>query len=122
MPISARQSGGLALRELLSLYDVGDTAETAHLRERIVGVAAEPGVARLRIKGHTAMAAGIDVTIEVDDERLSGSGSFMLCALLERFLAGACAINSFVRVSARLQREVSPWKVWPARIGERPLT
>ena len=121
LSLVGRASGGLALRELLALYDVGDTAETAHLRERLVGVSAAPGVARLRINGHTAMAAGIDVTLEIDDERLSGSGSFLMCALLERFLAGACAMNSFVRTSARLQRESGLWKTWPARVGERPL-
>jgi type VI secretion system protein ImpG len=114
-------TGGQALREALALYDVGDTAESGHLRERLVGVTAEPGVARLQVKGHTVMCAGIDVTLEVDDERLSGSGSFLLCAVIERFLAGACGLNSFVRVTAKLQRESGVWKTWPARIGDRPV-
>ncbi|MBA2920548.1 type VI secretion system baseplate subunit TssF [Sphingomonas sp. MAH-20] len=114
-------AGGQALREMLALYDVGDTTESGHLRDRLVGVSARPGVARLRINGHAAMCAGIDAVLEIDDERLSGSGSFLLCAAIERFLAGACAMNSFVRVSAKLQRESGVWKTWPARIGDRPL-
>ncbi|MET0308983.1 MAG: type VI secretion system baseplate subunit TssF [Sphingomonas sp.] len=114
-------SGGSALREALALYDLGDTPESGHLRDRLVGVTAQPGVARLNIKGHTAMCAGIDVTLEIDDERLTGSGSFLLCATIERFLAGACALNSFVRVSAKLQRENGMWKTWTPRIGDRPL-
>ncbi len=69
-------SGGQALREVLALYDVGDTPESGHLRERLVSVTSAPGVARLRLKGHTAMCAGTDVTLEIDDERLSGSGTF----------------------------------------------
>ncbi|WP_213982295.1 type VI secretion system baseplate subunit TssF [Sphingomonas sp. dw_22] len=114
-------AGGSALRETLALYDLGDTPESGHLRDRLVGVTAQPGVARLNIKGHTAMCAGIDVTLEIDDERLSGSGAFLLCAVIERFLAGACALNSFVRVSAKLQRENGLWKTWAPRIGDRPL-
>lgn len=114
-------AGARTLREVLALYDVGDSVETGHLRERLVGVEAAPGVARLRLKGHSAMCAGIDVVLEIDDERLSGSGAFMLCAVIERFLAGTCALNSFVRTSARLQRDSAVWKTWPPRIGDRPL-
>jgi type VI secretion system protein ImpG len=114
-------AGARTLREVLALYDVGDTPEGGHLRERLIEVHAAPGVARLRLKGHSAMCAGIDVTLEIDDERLSGSGAYMLCAVIERFLAGTCALNSFVRVRAQLQRESGTWKVWPPRIGDRPL-
>lgn len=114
-------AGAGALREALALYDLDDSAESLHLRERLVGVTAAPGVARLRLKGHTAVCSGIDVALEIDDDRLSGSGAFLMCAVIERFLAGACALNSFVRVSARLRQETETWKAWPARIGDRPL-
>lgn len=112
---------GEALREVLAIYDTGNTPDSEYLRERLISVTSSPGVARLRFKGHTAMCSGIDVTLELDDERLSGSGSFLLCAVVERFLAGACALNSFVRVTARLQRETGAWKTWAPRIGDRPL-
>jgi type VI secretion system protein ImpG len=121
LSLVGNRAGGQALREVLALYDVIDTPESLYLRDRLVGVHAAPGAARLRLKGHTAMCSGIDVTLEIDDERLSGSGAFLLCAVIERFLAGACALNSFVRVSAQLQRETSLWKTWAPRIGDRPL-
>lgn len=113
--------GTSALREVLALYDLGDTPETGYLRDRLKSIRAEPGVARMRLKGHSVMCAGLEVTLEIDDERLSGSGTYMLCAVIERFLAGACSLNSFVRMTARLQRESGVWKTWPARIGDRPL-
>lgn len=109
-----------ALREILAVHDTGHAADE-YLRERLIAVRSERGVARLRFRGHTVMCSGIDVTLEFDDERLSGSGSFLLCAVIERFLAGACALNSFVRVTGRLQREAGPWVSWPARRGDRPL-
>jgi type VI secretion system protein ImpG len=121
LSLAGGKLGAQALREVLALYDLTDTPESAHLRERLVGVTATPGVARMRLKGHTALCAGVDVTLEIDDDRLSGSGSFLLCAVLERFLATACALNSFVRLSAKLRRESGVWKTWTPRVGDREL-
>lgn len=121
LTLVGNEMAGEALREVLAIYDTGNTPDSEYLRERLISVSSSPGVARLRFKGHTAMCSGIDVTLEIDDERLSGSGSFLLCAVIERFLAGACALNSFVRVTARLQRETGAWKTWTPRIGDRPL-
>ncbi len=121
LSLAGGKAGGQALREVLALYDVTDTPESAHLRERLVGVSAAPGVARMRLKGHTALCAGVDVTLEIDDDRLSGSGSFLLCAVVERFLATACALNSFVRLSVKLRRESGVWKTWTPRVGDRAL-
>jgi type VI secretion system protein ImpG len=114
-------TGARALGEVLALYDTAETVESVHLRDRLVGVTAEAGVARIRLRGHAALASGVDVTLEVDDERLSGSGSFILCAVIERFLASTCALNSFVRMTVRLRHESHGWKTWPARMGTRPL-
>ena len=113
--------GAQVLREVLALYDVADTPESAGLRDRLVGVHAAPGVGRVRVGGHTAMVAGTDLTLEIDDERLSGSGAFLLTMVLERFLASACALNSFTRLSTRLRRETGAWRRWPARVGDREL-
>lgn len=121
LTLVGNELSGEALREVLAIYDTGNTPDSEYLRQRLIAVSSAPGVARLRFKGHTAMCSGIDVTLEIDDERLSGSGAFLLCAVIERFLAGACALNSFVRVTARLQRETGAWKTWPPRIGDRPL-
>lgn len=121
LSLAGGKLGAQALREVLALYDLTDTPESAHLRERLVGVTASPGVARMRLKGHTALCAGVDVTLEIDDDRLSGSGSFLMCAVLERFLATACALNSFVRLSAKLRREPGMWKTWTPRVGDREL-
>jgi type VI secretion system protein ImpG len=121
LTLVGNELSGEALREVLAIYDTGNTPDSEYLRERLIAVSSSPGVARLRFKGHTAMCSGIDVTLEIDDERLSGSGAFLLCAVVERFLAGACALNSFVRVTARLQRETGAWKTWTPRIGDRPL-
>ncbi|KQR84073.1 type VI secretion system baseplate subunit TssF [Sphingomonas sp. Leaf343] len=122
LSLSGGPKGAQALREVLALYDIVDTAESAHLRDRLVGVTSAPSVARMRLRGHSAVAAGVDVTLEIDDERLSGSGAFLLCAVIERFLSTACALNSFTRTSAKLRREPGLWKTWRPRVGTRDLT
>ncbi len=121
LSLAGGSRGAGAVREVLALYDVADTSETTSLRERLVSIHATPGVARMRLRGHTAMCAGVDVELEIDDERLSGSGAFLVCMVIERFLATACTLNSFVRVTARLRREDVPWKTWTPRVGDRPL-
>lgn len=113
--------GAAALRELLSLYDVADTSDSGRLRERLVGVSSAPDVARIRLGGHTAFCSGTGVTLEIDDERLSGSGAYLLCEALHRFLASTATINSFVRLSARLRRETGLWKTWTPRVGQTEL-
>lgn len=121
LSFTSGERGADALREMLTLYDVADTPESASLRDRLIGIQAAPGVARLRIGGHTAMCAGMNVTLEFDDERLSGSGAFLLANVVRRFLATACALNSFVRVSAKLREEEGLWKTWVPHVGDRPL-
>ena len=121
LSLTGGQRGGEALREVMALYDLSDTPETANLRERLIGVSAAPGVGRIRVGGHAAMTSGTDVVLEIDDERLSGSGAYLMTAVLQRFLAVACSLNSFVRVSTRLRRELGVWKSWPPRVGDRDL-
>jgi type VI secretion system protein ImpG len=121
LSMTGGDKGAAVLREMLALYDLSDTPESASLRERLVGVSAAPGVGRVRVGGHTALCSGTDLMLEVDDERLSGSGAFLLTAVLQRFLGSMCALNSFVRVSTRLRRETGVWKQWAPRVGDRDL-
>jgi type VI secretion system protein ImpG len=121
LSLTGDHRGAAALRELLALYDVAETSGSGRLRERLVGVSSAPDVARIRLGGHTAFASGTAVTLELDDERLSGSGAYLLCEALHGFLGSTATINSFVRLSAQLRREAGLWKTWPARSGKTQL-
>jgi len=109
------------VREILSLYDGADEASSRALVDRLAAVKAVKSVARTPGGGRIAFTSGTDLTLEFEDTRLSGSGSFMLGAVLERVFAGLSTINAFVRVAMKLRSEKGVWHTWQARTGTRPL-
>lgn len=121
LSFSGGRSGATALQTVLELYDVEKSRESRTLRNRLIEVNASADVARTRVAGHQLLCSGTAVQLTIKDERLAGNGSYLLCAAIERFLALSASINSFVRVSARLDHDSQPWKVWAPRVGEREL-
>ena len=64
---------------------------------------------------------GVEVTVEFDPQRFSGSGVYLFAAVLERFLALYCGINSFTCLIAKLRGRDGVLCQWPPRAGERQL-
>ncbi len=120
--LSADNTGGLdVLKEMLSLYDSADSAASRAVIDRLCRVETGPAVARAPAGGRIAFASGVDLMLEFDDARLSGSGAFLLGAVLETAFAAFAAINGFSRTSLRLKGEKGVWQAWPARTGTRRL-
>ena len=61
------------------------------------------------------------MTLEFDDQRVSGSGAFLLGAVLETAFGAFAAINAFSRTRLKLKGEKGLWQAWPARTGTRRL-
>lgn len=110
-----------AVKEMLALYDHADSAGSRAVIEKLVGVRTEPAVARTPGGGRIAFASGTDITLEFDDRRLSGAGTFMLGAVLEAVFAGLSGINAFSRTRLKLKGEKGVWQAWDARSGTRQL-
>jgi type VI secretion system protein ImpG len=110
------------VRELLSLHDMPAGAEARRIAERLKAMATAPATARAPAGGHIAFIGGTDVTLEFEDRRLSGSGAFLLGALLDRLFASMAAINSFTRTRLQLRGDKDAWRQWPARTGTRTLS
>ncbi len=119
LSVSDQEMGADALRETLSLYDRVDSIASRSVVDRLVSVSSKSGVARAPASSRIAFINGTDITIEFEDQRLSGSGSFMLGAVLETVLATMCSINTFTRTQLRIRGERTGWKQWPARTGTR---
>ena len=120
--LSADNEGALeVLKEMLSLYDSADSAISRAVIDRLSRVDTKPAVARAPAGGRIAFASGVDLMLEFDDARLSGSGAFLLGAVLETAFASFAAINAFSRTSLRLKGEKGAWQAWPARTGTRRL-
>jgi type VI secretion system protein ImpG len=68
-----------------------------------------------------ALCRGLDVTIQFDDQRASGSSIFLLASVLERFIAHYASINAFTRLTATLKGRQGVYRAWPPRAGDVQL-
>jgi type VI secretion system protein ImpG len=113
--------GAAALREILRLYDLKDSAEIRTAIEALVGVSAAPGTARVQGARIGAFCRGLDVTLEFDQRAWQDGGLYLLAAVLDRFLALHATVNSFVRTAVVLRGRSGRAAAWPARAGMRVL-
>ena len=114
------EEGADALREILRLYDFGNSAETRSTIDGILSVAGR------RVVGRTGgavsgFARGLEVTVHFDEDRFSGGGVFLFAAVLERFLGLYCSINSFSKLTATTNQREGKLCQWPPRAGETVL-
>jgi type VI secretion system protein ImpG len=113
--------GAAALREVLRLYDLRESAETYAAIDALVGVSAAPGTARVPGARAGGFCRGLDVTLEFEQRPWQDGGLYLLAAVLDRFLALHATVNSFVRTSAVLRSRSGRAAAWPARAGMRVL-
>jgi type VI secretion system protein ImpG len=109
------------VKELLGLHDPVSGSGRQVVVERLAAIASRPATARAPAGGHIAFIAGTDLTLLFEDRRLSGSGTFLLGALLDRLFASMAAINAFSRTRLQLKGEKQVWHQWPARTGTRAI-
>lgn len=108
-----------ALREILMLYDLTDSAAT---RKQIAGLSKLTSRRVVRQTGSRIGAGfvrGIETTIEFDEEQYVGSGVFLFASVLERFLALYASINSFNQLVAKTRQREGVMKRWKPRSGEQ---
>jgi type VI secretion system protein ImpG len=69
------------------------------------------------------VAQGIEVTLQLDEERFSDHTAYLFSTLIDRFLGAWVSINSFSRTVATSRQQESrreQWR-WPPRAGSRML-
>ena len=121
LSITEKKQGAAALREILKLYDFRDSAETRAMIDGILSVESRPMTARVPGQGGGALARGVEVTMVLDEKRFAGSGVFLFSAVLERFLALYCNLNSFTRLVVKLRGREGVLRKWQPRAGEKRL-
>lgn len=120
------ESGAETLRETLRVYDtVRETGEPFPF-DGIASVTSRRTVSRVTNSGsdgsiESAFARGIEINLELDDERFVGTGMFLFASVMERIFALRCSINSFSRLvlQSRQRKELRRWK---PRSGNRVLS
>lgn len=115
------QEGAHALREILKLYDFADSAETRAVIDGILAVRTRRVVGRAPGDGRAGFCRGVEIGVEFDEERFSGSGLFLFACVVERFLGLYCSVNSFSRMIATTNRREGELRRWPLRAGETVL-
>src|SRR5262249_47918191 len=111
--------GAAALREVLRLYDLKDSAEARVAIDALVGVSASPGAARVPGARAGAFCRGLDVTLEFDQRVWQDGGLYLLAAVLDRFLALHATVNSFVRTTVVFRGRGGRAAALPAPAGVR---
>ena len=121
LSIVGGEAGAQALREILRLHDLRDTAETRAALGSLVAVESRQGVARLPGGRPGAFARGLDVSLVFDAQGWSAGGLFLLAAVLSRFLSLQVSVNAFVRTSVTLRGRAGVVARFAPRSGTRTL-
>jgi type VI secretion system protein ImpG len=121
LSVTGGEAGAAALREILRLHDLRDTAETRAALASLVAVDTRPGVARLPGGRAGAFARGLEVTLTFDAQAWSAAGLYPLAQVLERFLALQVSVNAFSRTQVLLRGRPGAVARFPARSGTRTL-
>jgi type VI secretion system protein ImpG len=120
LSVTGGAEGAAALKEVLRLYDLRDTAETRNAIEALTGISAGPGTARAPGRAG-GFCRGLEINLEFDPRTWQAGGLYLLAAVLERFLALHGTINSFTRTRVTLRGRPGTAAAWPARSGTRVL-
>ena len=121
LSITDGQEGTDALKEILRLYDVRDSAETRAMIDGIMQVTSRAVTGRAPTRGPAGFCRGTEVAIQFDEGRFAGSGLFLFASVLERFLALYCSINSFIRLTATVKGREGKLRQWTSRAGDLRL-
>lgn len=128
LSISDPLEGREALQEVLRLYDFSDpeageslAAVTRQLIEGITGVSSRRVVGRVGGQTSSGFCRGVEVGIELDEQKYGGTGTFLFACVLERFLGLYTSMNSFTQLVAKTKQGEGYFKKWPPRAGELQL-
>jgi type VI secretion system protein ImpG len=121
LSVTGGEAGAAALREILRLHDLRDTAETRAALGALVAVDARPGVARLPGGRAGSFARGLDVTLTFEPQTWSAAGLYPLAQVLERFLALQVSVNAFSRTLVALRGRPGHVARFAPRSGTRTL-
>jgi len=115
--MSIVQGGEDALREILKLYDFEDSLSTKQQISGIVSIKAKHVTRRIGL----SVCRGVQITIELDEEKFVGAGLFLFASILERFLGQYVSVNSFSQLVVITSQGKEVLKEWSPRSGERVL-
>ncbi len=112
-------AGLQALREMLALYNVTDSANANAQIRGIRSMSCASVVARVGREAWRGFCRGFEITLEFDESAYVGGSPLMLAAVLNRFFALYTSVNSFTSVVVK--RGGEEWKRWQPITGRQPV-
>jgi type VI secretion system protein ImpG len=110
-----------ALQEVLKLYDFSDSAVVRQQINGITHLASRQIVGRPSSMPWNGFCRGLEIAVELDEEKFIGSGVFLFAAILEKFFGLYTSLNSFIQLVAKTKQREDVVKRWPPRAGEQIL-
>jgi type VI secretion system protein ImpG len=112
------KEGAEVLREMLRLYDYIDSEETQILISGIHSLNVKRTLAR-DPSGHiNAFCQGLEIQLEVDETKYSGTSLYLFASVLDRFFALYSSINSFTKLKVTGANKHKVLIEWQPRSGE----
>lgn len=108
-----------ALREILKLYSFLDPEQTYQQISGIREMSCRQVVRRIGTDAWKGFCRGIEATLVFDEQMYVGSGSFLLAAVLNRFLPLYASVNSFTQLIIKSKQREGIWKRWEPVAGEQ---
>ena len=117
-----------ALKEMLRLYDFSDVetgqqraAVNHNLVEGLTGLSCQRVIGRAGGATAGGFCRGVEITLEMDEQKYLGTGAFLFACILERFFGLYATVNSFTQLVARTRQGDGILRKWQARAGEMTL-
>jgi type VI secretion system protein ImpG len=119
--LSIADGGREPLKEILRLYDFSDSPAIREQINGIVEVSSRRVVGRPASMPWNGFCRGLEVTLQLDEEKYVGAGLFLFASVLEKFLGLYASLNSFTQLVVKTRQRKEPLKRWPPRAGEQIL-
>lgn len=129
LSLTDHQQGKKAFQEYLELYNFADpetNSQLAKINQQVIS-----GILELESKrtvelvhsaeGMVGFARGMEISIELDEEKFVGLGSYLFASVLDHYFAMHASINSYTRLVHGTRQAGPVIKRWPIRCGTREL-
>jgi type VI secretion system protein ImpG len=116
--LSIVDSGCQAIQEMLTLYNLGDSAVNTRQIQGIVGIRSQAAVSRVSGRDFSGFVRGSEIQLTLDADYYVGGSVYLFASVLERFFALYCSPNSFSRLRVHTVQQDEEVATWPARAGE----
>lgn len=87
------------LKEMLTLYDLPQSAVSQRQIAGVTGLEHRPARAWLRDDGHSSLVHGIEVRVTLDEDAYAGTGMHLFALVLDHFFGLYVHLNSFSQLT-----------------------